>query len=146
MHGAELAGSGGSGLLFKESQRFSQWWIWLLLLFVNGLIIYGTVAQVAGGTPFGEKPASDVLLIAVMIFVLLLTLLFYSMQLRTEVRDDGLHVQFFPIHRKPRIYTWDSMAKCYVRKYEPLLEYGGWGIRFGLFGRGAAFNVSGCHG
>ncbi|MBE9601319.1 hypothetical protein [Pedobacter sp. MC2016-24] len=38
------------------------------------------------------------------------------------------------------------MTKSFVRKYSPLTEYGGWGIRFGLFGQGNAFNVSGNEG
>ncbi|MBX2959059.1 MAG: hypothetical protein KF732_03800 [Flavobacteriales bacterium] len=34
----------------------------------------------------------------------------------------------------------------YVRQYSPLTEYGGWGIRLGLFGKGTAYNVSGNKG
>ena len=38
------------------------------------------------------------------------------------------------------------MIKSYVRQYSPIIEYGGWGLRFGIFGKGTAFNVSGNKG
>jgi hypothetical protein len=34
--------------------------------------------------------------------------------------------------------------KCYVRKYKPLAEFGGWGLRFGVSGK--AYNISGNKG
>lgn len=34
------------------------------------------------------------------------------------------------------------MTKPYVRQYSPLAEYGGWGLRLGLFGKGTSYNVS----
>ena len=38
------------------------------------------------------------------------------------------------------------IATSYVRQYSPLLEYGGWGMRIGLFGKGKAWNISGDKG
>ena len=38
------------------------------------------------------------------------------------------------------------IATYYVRQYSPLLEYGGWGMRFGIFGKGNAWNISGDKG
>jgi hypothetical protein len=61
--------------------------------------------------------------------------------LNTEIYTDGIYVRFRPFHSKPRFYPWSEIAHCEVRKYKPLLEYGGWGIRKG-FG-GTAFNVRG---
>ena len=37
------------------------------------------------------------------------------------------------------------MEQCYVRKYSPLREYGGWGVR-GSFGKNKAYNVKGNQG
>jgi hypothetical protein len=33
-----------------------------------------------------------------------------------------------------------------ARTYRPILEYGGWGIRYSPFGQGCAYNVSGNRG
>jgi hypothetical protein len=38
------------------------------------------------------------------------------------------------------------LIKCYVRKYNAIAEYGGWGWRLGLFGKGTAYNISGNEG
>ena len=74
----------------------------------------------------------------VIIFVVGLTYLFYTMKLITEVRDDDLCVQFFPLSRQ--VISFDSVTSCEVRTYNPIKEYGGWGIRYGK--RGKAYNVS----
>jgi len=38
------------------------------------------------------------------------------------------------------------LRKSYVRQYSALSEYGGWGLRYGIFGNGTAFNISGNKG
>jgi hypothetical protein len=78
----------------------------------------------------------------VIIFVVGLTYLFYTMKLITEVRDDDLCVKFFPLSRQ--VISFDSIKRCEVRTYNPIKEYGGWGIRYGK--RGKAYNVSGNRG
>jgi hypothetical protein len=39
----------------------------------------------------------------------------------------------------------EDLNECFARKYRPILEYGGWGIRCGWKG-GRAYNVSGNEG
>lgn len=75
-----------------------------------------------------------------------LTLLFINFRLDTTIKRNGIYVRFFPFHLKFKHYTWDSLTKSFVRQYSPLSEYGGWGLRLGLFGKGTAFNVSGDKG
>lgn len=38
------------------------------------------------------------------------------------------------------------MKSAYVREYNPLMEYGGWGFRSSMKGNGNAWNVSGNKG
>jgi hypothetical protein len=54
-------------ILFAERQRFKQIWLWLILLGVNGLFIFGLIKQVIFGYQFGDKPMSNVALIIVTI-------------------------------------------------------------------------------
>ncbi len=68
------------------------------------------------------------------------------LRLDTEIREDGIYYQLFPFHFKMRKIAFDDIEKVYVRKYNPLMEYGGWGIRLGLFGKGWAINISGNKG
>jgi hypothetical protein len=72
-------------------------------------------------------------------------LLFWVLKLETEVRSDGLYIRFFPAHIHFKRFRVEDLSECYARKYKPLLEYGGWGIRCSLR-KGKAYNVSGNKG
>ncbi|HTN18718.1 MAG TPA: hypothetical protein VL092_13595 [Chitinophagaceae bacterium] len=131
-------------VLFSEKQRFRQAWLWILLSGVTAFSIFGMVRQLYLGQPFGQKPLPDSGLIFSVLFLLLLNYLFFSFRLETYIRTDGIYVRFFPFHIKFRQYTWDQLAQVYVRQYQPISEYGGWGLR-GI-GRNRALNVSGNKG
>lgn len=132
--------------LFTEKQRFTQWWLWLILLGINSLFLFGVFKQIIMGEPFGDKPAGDTELLIISGAMIAFTLAFLSIRLETEIASDGIYVRFFPFHLRFRHYTWDSLTKSYIRKYSSIAEYGGWGIRFGFPGKGKAYNVSGKNG
>ena len=133
-------------ILFSEQQKFKQWWLWLILFGINGLFLFGIFKQIIGGQQFGTKPMSNTGLIIVTGLTFLLTFLFRNFRLDTIIKKDGIYVRFFPFHRKFRHYAWDILTKSFVRQYSPITEYGGWGLRLGLFGKGTAFNISGDKG
>ena len=81
------------------------------------------------------------LLIPILGFVLL----FYS-RLDTEIDAEGIRVRFIPFHFKFKTYNWNVIGQATVTTYNPVLDYGGYGLRFGLFGKGKAYNVSGDQG
>lgn len=133
-------------ILFSERQKFRQWWIWLLLLLVNGLMLFGFCQQVIGGLPFGTKPQSNGSLTFGVLLSLVVTFFISQVSLDTQVRKDGVYVRFFPFRLSFKQYSWAQITRAYIREYNPLMEYGGWGIRYGLFGRGRALNVAGNKG
>jgi hypothetical protein len=132
--------------IFTERQHFRQIWLWALLIGINGLFIYGLVSQVFFGQTFGDNPMSNGQLIFATVGVFLLTLLFVFLRLDTAIQHDGIYYRYLPFQWKYKKITWDRISKVYVRQYNPLTEYGGWGLRIGLFGKGQAFNVSGNKG
>ncbi|WP_456313404.1 hypothetical protein [Pseudomonas shirazensis] len=86
--------------LFTERQRFKQLWLWVILLGITGLFLFGVVKQVIYGQQFGDKPMSNTgLLISTMLFSLF-TLLFLLYRLDTLIKKDGIYVRFFPFHIK----------------------------------------------
>jgi hypothetical protein len=131
-------------ILFRETQKFRQWWVWLILLAPAALVAIGVFQQVVLGKPFGNKPSDDAGLLLVFGLTLFMIISFFSLRLETIIREDGIYVKFFPFHLSFRHYGWDQIQKSYVRKYNPILEYGGWGLR-GL-GKNRALNVSGNQG
>jgi hypothetical protein len=67
--------------------------------------------------------------------------LFRVAALYTEIREDGLYVRFAPFHRRAQRIAWEDIRAWQVVRYRPVLEYGGWGLRYGRGGK--AYNVSG---
>lgn len=133
-------------ILFTERQRFKQWWLWLIILGINGIFLFGVFKQVIGGQQFGDKPISNSGLLIATGLTIILTILLVNFRLDTIIKKDGIYVRFFPFHIKFKKYTWNTLTKAYVRQYSPITEYGGWGLRLGLFGKGKAYNISGDQG
>jgi hypothetical protein len=130
-----------SEISFSETQRFTQVWLWLLVLLVAAIGWWAFVEQIVLGREFGTHPAPDVLLW--IIFILLgigFPFFFRSLKLVTELRDDHLRLRFSPICTRRVLYT--EIKSAQARTYRPIVEYGGWGIRWSLK-NGMAYNVSG---
>jgi hypothetical protein len=128
-------------VLFEESQRLNQWWIWTIILGVLGIGIYAKIKTVQLNESLFN--VSDFILI---IPIFLLPALFYFLKLKTRIEENGIFVRFFPFHWKEIFIAWDQLEACSVRTYSPLGEFGGWGIKYGLGGAGKAYNVSGNQG
>lgn len=123
---------------FTERQKFSQWWLWLLLSAVIMYIIYNFIE---------DRQYFSTLELAISILIpTLVIILFLVIRLETKIDAQGIYVRFFPFQITFRHYPWRNITKVYVRKYSPLGEYGGWGIRLGLFGTGKAYNIKGNKG
>lgn len=116
-------------IIFKETQRFKQWWIWLFLILINGLMFSGFIYQVILGNVFGNQPMSDSELVVGMLLLLGVTIFILSFRLDTEIGDKGIKVRLFPIQLKFRFYEWKEIQFSIVRTYKPVAEYGGWGFR-----------------
>jgi hypothetical protein len=135
-----------SNVIFIEKQKFRQWWVILIIIALNALTAYGIISQLLIGKPFGQHPMSDFWLNVTAFLVFLLSLFILILRLETHVSSDGISVRFFPLHLKFKKFSWDAISECYVREYAPIGEFGGWGLRIGLFGQGNAWNVAGNKG
>ena len=128
---------------FHEEQRFRQWWLWLLIAAAAGLQWWGFYEQIVQGKPWGNKPAPDWMMVLLWLGVGNgLPILFYAMRLVVTVTDQEIDIHFRPLIRR-RIPIAD-VSDVEARKYSPLVEFGGWGIR-GLRGN-RAYNISGRRG
>lgn len=123
--------------LFFEIQKFRKWWLWITMLGVNSIFVYGLIQQIFLSKPFGNNPMSNTGLSLAAFFMLILSLLVFKMRMETQIKPDGIYLRFFPFHFKYKFFPWSDINKAYVRQYNPIKEYGGWGLRVG------AFNVSG---
>lgn len=116
-------------ILFSEKQKFNQWWIWPFFVLTTGLFLYGCVQQLIYKIPFGDNSMSDTGLIFSTIAVLSVSALFFSFRLETNITEETIYVRFFPLQIKYRKYLWTEIKSAEVRKYNPLFDYGGFGIK-----------------
>lgn len=120
--------------MFTETQRFTQWWLWLVLLGVWASMVYSFVTA---------PPQTNVAAFVSFGIGILLPLLFWQMKLTTRITEDGIFVRFFPFHLKEKFFAWETITSSYVRSYSPLMEYGGWGIKYSFKGNGLVYNTAG---
>ena len=125
--------------IFKEVQRFKQWWLWSLLVGITLIPLIGIYQQIIMGKPFGNKPMSDAGLIVFAFIMLLFLYWFYSLKLTTRIDEKGIYFYFFPLVK--RSYAWNEVANAEVVRY----GYVGWGIRFGSK-YGTVYNTQGREG
>ncbi len=137
------------GDVYRERQRFRQLWLWILLLVVAvttiGIFGYGIYRQLILGKSFGNNPMSDTGLIVTTVLMVLLNIALFGLfifgNLTTTIDRSGISYRFFPFHRKYRHIELRDIERWEVVKYNPIKEYGGWGIRYGKMD--TAYNVSG---
>ena len=106
------------------------------------------IKQIFLGQKFGDNPMSDMGLIIMTILICclygLLILVFGFAKLSTMIDKNGITFKFFPFHLKWRFIPWQEIDRYEVVVYNPIKDYGGWGIKYGR--KGKAFNVSGDRG
>jgi len=114
---------------YHESQRFHTAILGVLIaVFVVVSVV--TVVEVVAG-----RPAEVWLVVVGPLVVLLVALLLSLSHLDVDVTDDGLTVAFRYVWPARRI-VFSEIVGLEVRRYNPLLEYGGWGVRLGPKGWG----------
>lgn len=104
--------------LFSETQRFEQFWLWLLL----GIALF---AVFSAAIQDGFKPNTLPPLIGVVLIVVLMRI----SQLQVELLPDVIAVRFFPYHLKQRTFRLSEISSAEAVTYRPIREFGGWGLR-----------------
>jgi len=121
---------------FEEKQRFTQWWLWLILLAAC------TIPYIPIMMGLDSKTDQWLGLLAMSILLFIIVGMLILIQLKTKLDEEGVHYQFIPFHFKQKTILWQDIKSAEVRKYEPLKEYGGWGIK-GYSNKNKAYNVKG---
>ena len=125
---------------FKESQKFTQWWLWLILTSILLFFVYGLYKQLYLGQAFGDNPMSDTGLIFSSVAVTVLFLMFFFIKLKTTVNSEGIQMSFLPFKRKKVV--WSEVENIRVLNYGFV---GGWGVR--LWTKyGTVYNIKGKKG
>ena len=110
-------------VIFQETQRFRQIWIWALILGISGVSLSSFFF-------LEDKPPLNFGDFAFPIgMILLLNILFLSFTLTTRIEGDSLSYRFFPFTRW-RTFRFEEIETLELVEYNGLWEYGGWGIKW----------------
>lgn len=116
---------------YYEVQRFNR----ILNSLIIGILLfiswYSFYIQIVTGIPFGNNPAPDfaVILIAA-VFGILFPAFFIVLKLEISVDDRHLRFRIYPVHIRFRETALSEISAAEEVKFRPIMEYGGWGIRF----------------
>jgi hypothetical protein len=128
--------------IFIEEQKFTQSWLFIglaIALIVVTMPIIKDWTHISQGS-FGEM-LNDLGGVFVILFVFAL---FNFFKLKTRIDEKGVYYEYLPFHFSYRFLPWNSISKCYVRNYDAIFEYGGWGLKFSFRKkRGKSFTVKG---
>lgn len=117
---------------FHEEQSFRQWWLWLLI----AVAALPTLVVLTGG-------GGVALVVLPLVVLAAIVSLFAFARLAVDVDRDAITVAFHFLWPTRRIPVAD-VRRAYAVTYRPLIDYGGYGVRFGM--KGMAYNVSGTEG
>lgn len=137
---ADLSGP----VIYREVQRFRQWFLYLPVLIVTVAVWWQFVEQVVLGRSTAEEPVPNWLAwVLAIVFGLGMPAFLLTLRMVTEVRPGLLRVRLFPVSRVEIPTT--HILEAAVRHYSPLKEYGGWGVRVSRT-HGRAYNAYGSLG
>ncbi|OAB81556.1 hypothetical protein [Cochleicola gelatinilyticus] len=131
--------------VFKETQRFDQWWLRAILAIVVLFLLYSMYSEYITALETRTE-LSLALMFSNLFGILIIFFLLFFLKLETRIDEQGIHYAFWPFQRTLKKFPWSSIKKCYVRDYSPIGEYGGWGYRAGFKGTSGAMNVKGTTG
>lgn len=128
--------------VFKEQQRFTQTWL-IVLLAIS--VIVPIVIIINEYLDENTTMSSNEFILTLGGILVSVSFIFFF-QLKTRIDEFGIHYQFFPFHLSMKTIHWKEINTATVRTYDPIGEYGGWGLKGGLFwdkSKGKCINISG---
>jgi spore maturation protein SpmA len=101
-------------IYYREDQRFSQIWLWMIIVIIAVLFTVGFVKQIVFKVPFGDRPMSDCALsVTWIISSIIMPGLLYWLRLITIVKSDGVYFRFTLLNR-----SFSKILFTNIRKYE----------------------------
>ena len=127
--------------IFQEKQFLNRWW---LLMFILAIIVI-----VVGTAYYATRDADEdtALIVSLLSLAITAPIVFGLLYLRLETLIDerGITAYFKPFGFTKKNFRWKNISECYVREYDPVKEFGGWGVR-GLGQRWKSYNIYGNRG
>ncbi len=131
---------------FTERQHFRQPLLWIGLGVADCAMLFLGWNSLFHSAEYGDRAVPFAFLLIIFCVLLGVNALLWFMSLDTRIDTEGIHYRFTPFIPKYRTVQWTELRSVQVRHYRPIVEYGGWGYRIGVFGAGQALNIRGTVG
>jgi|SRR5690554_5156815 len=125
---------------FTEEQKFTQWWLWIILIGIGVLPIFPVFKQVSNEVEVASENSFGFTFIIFSVIIYGLIALFLVVKLKTEINQNEIRMSFFPFVKKQ--VGWSEIKTAEVVNYGFI---GGWGIRLGT-AYGTVYNIKGNKG
>ena len=124
-------------VLFKEEQRYKKPRIKYIMTAVVVILLLDVtfmVRQLLSSNPDSAAGGNEktALLIATLVLIAVtagFVVIFSRLKMITTVTEGGIQVLYPPILRKGKFIAGGDIERFEVRQYNPLIEFGGWGIK-----------------
>jgi hypothetical protein len=126
--------SGRGEVLFRETQRFHLGVARFSLAIPPLALLVITLRQIVWRHPWGNPPVTDGGLVFLTVLIFLVYIRLMTVRLTTELRPGQLSVAMRGLWRRTRVPVVNIRSVKAVQ-YDPVAEYGGYGIRSGPRGR-----------
>lgn len=128
-------------IIFREVQRWRDvWWTMALVFGLAAIQWWIFFLQIVRGVPVGNNPGSDMIVVITwLIFGIGFPAFFLWLHMVVEVVPGAVIIRYHPFVN--RRISANEIVHVESRTYQPLGEFGGWGVR-GWGGR-IAYNVRG---
>lgn len=138
---------------YYEKQKINNFIAGLIILFAGllplGSILYSYYLLFIKQTQTISSKSQEMLTLTSIIILLLsvfLIYLFITLKLELKINTNGIFFRFYPFHKKFRVIPFSDIKSFKIRRFRPILEYGGWGIRYSVKRNGVGYTISGNYG
>lgn len=116
---------------FEEKQKLDLWWLYILIG-LETIVVSCILFLNKGGISF-EK-LKEIYFAPIICIILPYFVVYFVTQNSLTIKIDqfGISYRYWPF-TKQRTISWIHIRKMYLRKYDALGEYGGWGVKTRLW-------------
>lgn len=112
-----------AGIIFKENQKIKKVYIWLVTV-ISILLLLATSIL-----PFIENIDSKGIWLTLIVIIGTFALL-ASIKMQIRIDQKKLMFRYIPFINTWKTYSFHEIQEMKLIKYNSLLQYGGWGIRY----------------
>lgn len=117
---------------FRETQRLKLWWLYILVgleMLVMMLIFSFGKHRIT----FAELAEINFMLLLAAASPLILVWGVQQISFKYIINERGISYKYLSLTGKYRLIPWASVNSIYIRKYDAMGEYGGWGAKYRLW-------------